>query len=163
MSAASTCGPADPDAGGSSDSDPGHESPRWEHFHHGADIGVRGYGPTLAESFAAAALALTAVSVDPARVTPNTPIAVHCEQADRELLLVDWLNAVVFEMAVRHLVFGRFDVTITAALLTATLWGEPLDRDRHEPAVEIKGATCTELAVRECAHGGWIAQCVVDV
>ena len=25
--------------------------PRWEHFAHGADIGVRGYGPSLEEAF----------------------------------------------------------------------------------------------------------------
>lgn len=34
---------------------------RWEHFPHGADIGVRGFGPTMAAAFEQAALAMTAV------------------------------------------------------------------------------------------------------
>lgn len=32
---------------------------RWEHFEHGADIGIRGVGSTKAEAFAQAAMALT--------------------------------------------------------------------------------------------------------
>ena len=31
---------------------------------------------------------------------------------DDELLLVDWLNALIYEMATRRMLFGRFDVTI---------------------------------------------------
>ncbi|MEW5891370.1 MAG: archease, partial [Pseudomonadota bacterium] len=37
----------------------------WEHFRHGADIGVRGIGDTLGEAFAQGALALTAVVTEP--------------------------------------------------------------------------------------------------
>jgi len=43
----------------------------WEHFDHGADIGVRGYGANPAEAFVQAALALTAVVTDPATVNPT--------------------------------------------------------------------------------------------
>lgn len=44
----------------------------------------------------------------------------------------------------------------------ASLWGERVDPARHRPAVEVKGATYTELKV---AREGelWVAQCVVDV
>jgi tRNA nucleotidyltransferase (CCA-adding enzyme) len=41
--------------------------------------------------------------------------------------------------------------------------GEPLDADRHQPAVEIKGATYTQLSVSENDAGTWTARCVVDV
>jgi SHS2 domain-containing protein len=41
--------------------------------------------------------------------------------------------------------------------------GEPVDVARHTPAVEVKGATLTELAVRQEADGTWVAQCVLDV
>ncbi len=66
-------------------------------------------------------------------------------------------------MATRHMVFGRFAVTITGNLLTATAWGEPVDRARHHPAVEVKGATYTALSVAQRKDGTWVAQCVVDV
>jgi len=35
---------------------------RWEHFEHGADIGVRGFGPTLAAAFEQAALVAVATT-----------------------------------------------------------------------------------------------------
>jgi SHS2 domain-containing protein len=134
----------------------------WEHFDHGADIGVRGSGPTKADAFEQAALALTAVVADPASLAPGTPVEIRCEAPDDELLLVDWLNAVIYEMATRRLLFGRYAVAIDGNALSATAWGEPVDRARHCPAVEVKGATYTALSVRPEA-GGWVAQCVVDV
>jgi tRNA nucleotidyltransferase (CCA-adding enzyme) len=135
----------------------------WEHFEHGADIGVRGIGATRAEAFAQAAVALTAVITDPASVVGRTAIDVACEAPDDELLFADWLNALIYEMATRAMVFGRFAVTLDDHRLTGRAWGEPVDRERHRPAVEIKGATYTALSVGQRDDGTWVAQCVVDV
>ena len=135
----------------------------WEHFPHGADIGVRGHGATPAGAFEQAAVALTAVITDPRRVRPTTRVEITRDAPDIEFLLVDWLNALIYEMATRQLLFGRFAVTLDGNTLRATAWGEPLDRERHQPAVEVKGATCTELSVTRGARGLWTAQCVVDV
>jgi SHS2 domain-containing protein len=136
---------------------------RWEHFPHGADIGVRGIGATRDEAFAQAALAMTAVICDPATVATGTTVEIACEAPDDELLLADWLNAVVYEMATRRLLFARFEVDIRGQRLTARAHGEPLDLARHQPAVEIKGATYTALRVARTAEGEWVAECVVDV
>jgi SHS2 domain-containing protein len=134
----------------------------WEHFEHEADMGVRGYGPTREAAFEQAALALTAVLTDPAAVAARECVPIACEAPDDELLLVDWLNALIYEMAVRRLLFGRFHVTLEGPRLHAEAWGEPLDAARHGPAVEVKGATYTALRVAR-QDGGWLAQCVVDV
>jgi len=136
---------------------------RWEHFPHQADMGVRGIGPTKAEAFAQAALALTAVITDPGAVAAKEPVALACEAPDDELLLVDWLNAIVYEIATRRMLFGRFDVRIEGRRLTGVAWGERIEGARHQPAVEVKGATYTALSVRQDPGGAWIAQCVVDV
>ncbi|MGD8630972.1 MAG: archease [Gammaproteobacteria bacterium] len=136
----------------------------WEHFEHRADIGVRGIGRDLAEAFAQAALAMTAIITDPAGVRPVHSVHLACSEPDPELLLVDWLNQVIFEMATRHMLFSRFDVHIGGnGDLQAEIRGETVDRDRHTPAVEIKGATFTELSVQRREDGLWVAQCVVDV
>ena len=135
----------------------------WEHFHHEADIGIRGIAPTMAGAFAAAAVALTAVVTDPASVTPRETVEIRCEAPDPELLLVDWLNAVIFEMTTRRMLFSRFSVTITGLRLHGTAVGETIDVARHQPAVEVKGATMTELKVFRGDDGRWRAQCVVDV
>jgi SHS2 domain-containing protein len=137
--------------------------PHWEHFSHEADIGVRGLGDTREAAFEQAALALTAVITDPEKVAPRMPLPVACSAPDDALLFCDWLNALVYEMATRRLLFGRFEVRIAGERLEATAWGEPVDIGRHHPAVEIKGATYTELDVRRLPDGSWLAQCVVDV
>jgi tRNA nucleotidyltransferase (CCA-adding enzyme) len=134
----------------------------WEHFAHEADMGVRGVGATRVEAFEQAALALTAVITDPEKVTPRDAVAIHCDAPDDELLFVDWLNALVYEMATRRMLFSRFEVKLDGSRLTARAWGEPVDVARHLPAVEIKGATYTALRVAQ-ENGQWIAQTVVDV
>jgi tRNA nucleotidyltransferase (CCA-adding enzyme) len=137
-------------------------SERWEHFAHGADMGVRGCGPTKPAAFEQAALALTAVVTDPASVVAREPVAIACEAPDDELLFAEWLNRIVYEMATRRMLFSRFAVTLDGGRLAATAWGERVDVARHHPAVEVKGATYTALRVAP-EGGGWVAQTVVDV
>ncbi len=136
---------------------------RWEHFPHDADIGIRGYGSSVAEAFEQTALALSAVLTDIATITPHTAVDIKASAPDHELLLVDWLNALIYEMAAHKWLFGRFAVQIDGETLHATAWGEHVDTARHQPAVEVKGATYTELRVAQDAGGTWIAQCIVDV
>jgi SHS2 domain-containing protein len=135
----------------------------WEHFPHEADMGIRGIGPTREAAFEGAALALTAVITDPTEVISAQKIRITCQAPDDELLLVDWLNALVYEMATRKMLFGRFEVYINGHSLQATAWGEPVEVTRHRPAVEVKGATYTELSLKQDEQGRWVAQCVVDV
>ena len=134
----------------------------WEHFEHRADIGVRGSGKTLADAFVQAALAMSAIITDLSLINPRDKVTISCKEADPELLLSDWLNALIFKMSTEKMLFSRFEVYIDNGYLKATAWGEPVDIQRHKPAVEIKGATYTELAVYK-SHEQWTAQCVVDV
>ena len=136
---------------------------RWEHFPHEADVGVRGVGMDVAAAFEQAALAMTAVITEPQHVVPETLVELACEAPDTELLLYDWLNALVYEMATRHMLFSQFSVDIDGAHLRARAWGERIDRSRHQPRVEVKGATLTELRVEQGSDGLWRAQCVLDV
>ena len=136
---------------------------RWEHFPHEADVGVRGLGTTLEQAFEQAALALTAVITDPAAVAPEETFRLSCAAPDPELLLVDWLNTLIYEMVTRDMLFSRFEVHVAGERLSAQVWGERLDARRHHPAVEVKGATYTALKVARQPDGNWLAQCVVDV
>ena len=135
----------------------------WEHFPHQADVGVRGLGATPEQAFEQAALALTAVVTDPEIVAPKEMLELSCMAPNTELLLVDWLNSLIFEMATRNMLFSRFEVHMDGNHLTANVWGEALEVARHHPAVEIKGATYTALKVAQQPDGSWLAQCVVDV
>jgi len=135
----------------------------WELFPHEADVGVRGVGATLAQAYEQAALAMTAAITDILTVQPKTKIQLSCDAPDAELLLVDWLNALVYEMATRSMLFSRFEVKLQGCHLTAQVRGEKIDVARHRPATEVKGATYTALKVAQLPDGSWLAQCVVDV
>jgi SHS2 domain-containing protein len=138
-----------------------------EHFEHGADVGVRGSGSTPEEAFAGAASALfQLLCADLSAVAHVVEVPVACEACDLEELLVAYLNELLSVADSRGLVFGSFEVRITAVPggfgLFGRARGEPFDRERHESTVQPKGATFTELLVaREGPR--WIAQCVVDV
>lgn len=138
-------------------------APYWEHYVHEADIGVRGIGDSTDVAFEQAALALTAVVTDPAIVKPVKTITLHCHCNDTDILFLDWLNAIIFEMSYKKMLFSRFKVTISGGSLSAELKGEKVDIKRHQPVVEIKGATFTTLKVAQNKSGEWIAQTVVDV
>lgn len=143
-----------------------HEPPsgaHWEHFPHDADIGVRGFGATPAEACEQAALAMTAAITDPASIRLERSVDIEAEAPSLDLLLVDWLNALSYEMAERRMLFGAFEVTIDGGKLKGRAIGEAASSERHAPAVEVKGATYTELAFAEDRPGLWRAQCVIDV
>jgi len=135
----------------------------WELFPHPADIGIRGVGPTKEAAFAQAAIALTAVITDPAKVEPRESVEIVCREDDDELLFMNWLSSLLYEMDTRGMLFCRFEIEPIAGGLRALAWGERIDLDRHEPAVEVKAATYAGLKVARDDAGNWLAQCIVDV
>jgi protein archease len=140
----------------------------FEHFEHGADVGVRGFGATPAEAFEGAALALFALlAEEPSRVRAAVEERFEVRAAGLEELLVAYLNELISLADTRRLVFGEFEVRIegdgTAGYrLSARARGEPFDPTRHEWTVQPKGATYTGLRVAQDGRW-WVAQCVVDV
>jgi tRNA nucleotidyltransferase (CCA-adding enzyme) len=148
---------------GTEDTDLRLPRPRAELFAHGADVGVRGIAHSREGAFEQAAIALSGVVTDVANIHAQKVVEVDCEAPDDALLLVDWLNALIYRMAVDCMLFGRFCVHLDGHRLHAEVWGEPVDRARHAPAVEPKGATYTALKVTCAPDGIWTAQCVVDV
>ena len=85
-------------------------SPHWQHFEHKADIGIRGFGNTPAEAFAQAALAMSAIITELSLVADKDKVAIVCEDEELDLLFVDWLNAVIYEISTRQMLFSRFQV-----------------------------------------------------
>lgn len=132
---------------------------------HTADLAVRAWAGTPGGVFAQAALALSGamVNVDRVRALRSRRFSLHASSLD--LLLVEWLSALVAEKDTSGLVFSRFDVEIAGGgdpSLRAEAWGEPLDPVRHEARTEVKGISLLGLRVR--AEGeGWSAEYVADI
>ncbi len=134
----------------------------WEHFYHQADIGIRGFGPTMDQAFIQVAIALINV-ITSAPINPDQSIVISCQADNPDDLLFDWLNQLIFHVAKDKFLYGRFEVQIVENRLNAVVYGEPIDIKHHQPTVEIKAATYTELKVEQDATGQWLAQCIVDV
>ncbi len=134
----------------------------YETFEHQADIGIRGFGASLEEAFENSARALYSVMVKIDAVRALEARTVTVSAPDYELLLVEWLNALLSLSDIERMVFSKFEVKINGAVLSGSAWGEKLDPGRHEPNVEVKGATYHLLQVTK-NNGQYMVQCVVDV
>jgi len=135
---------------------------QYETFEHEADIGIRGFGSSMEEAFENAAAAMYSVMVNIERISPTEKRRLSVTAPDYELLLVEWLNALLALSDVERMVFNRFEVKIDGMALSGIAWGEGLDHARHEPKVEVKGATYHMLSVKK-EYERHVAQCVVDV
>jgi tRNA nucleotidyltransferase (CCA-adding enzyme) len=134
----------------------------WSHFAHQADIGIKATADSLGKAFEDAAVGLTAIVTEPNNVAKIESVKIECSAENNELLLVDWLNSVIYEMAVRKMLFSRFEVRIENLKVSATIWGEKINQQKHSPAVEPKAVTYNQLSVKN-ENGKWTVQCVVDV
>jgi SHS2 domain-containing protein len=135
----------------------------YETFEHTADLGLRVRAPDIDTLFVEAAQALFAAIIeDLTAVQPQQQVEVQLTGTDRDLLLFDWLNELLFRFETAHLVFGRFEVQIVGDQLHGKAWGEPLDRARHLLSHEVKAITYHGLRV-EPTPDGWLAEVIVDI
>ncbi len=130
----------------------------WELYSHTADMGIRGFGDTMAQAFESAATALVAVNVDPEKIEQKQKIEVTCHEQDKELLFIAWLNSLIYEMATRKMFFSKFQVTIKNGELTGYAWGEKLDLKKHKPGRRDKR---NFLLRPESNAGKWKMDCAM--
>jgi len=135
---------------------------QYETFGHEADIGIRGFGNSVEEAFENAAKALYSVMVNVNAVQPQTVRTVTASASDVELLFIEWLNSLLTLTDLDRIFFSKFKVKLEGTFLHGTAWGESFNKVRHEPNVEVKGASYHLLSVKE-ENGRYVAQCVVDV
>ncbi len=136
---------------------------RFEYFEHLADMGIIGWGASLAEAFEEGAKAMFNLMVDIDRVEPKEKIPIRCQGGDREELFVEWLNALLAEADINGMVFSRFSVeNLTEKELWGWGGGEGFDPQKHHPKGEVKAATYSGLVLGE-RDGEFFARCVVDL
>ncbi|MBI1830494.1 MAG: archease, partial [Planctomycetes bacterium] len=101
----------------------------YETFEHTADLGLRIRAADLDTLFVDAARCLfSAIVEDAGTIRPTQKVEINIAGEELEYLLFDWLRALLYHFDAEHLLFGRFEAHVTEAGLTATAWGEPLDR-----------------------------------
>lgn len=140
----------------------GASPPRWEHLTRGAERVVRGSGRTPEEALEQAAVALCALVADPSTVEVREEVTVGCDARDLDHLLADWLGAVLHNMAARRLRFRCFAVRLDGWRLFGSAFGEHVDPERHQGALELRGVCLVGHGVRREADGRWTAECEVE-
>jgi SHS2 domain-containing protein len=130
------------------------------------DLSFVARGPTLEAVFAAAAEAFLAATLEEAasvEVRERRELAL--EEPDLELLLLRFVNQLVFLRDAAELLVRPERLRLThdgVARLEATLAGERIDPRRHVLRSDVKAATAHGLRVAESA-GGWEARLTLDV
>ena len=134
-----------------------------ETFEHTADLGLRVRAASEEELFAEAARGLFSMIVaELETVQPTHPREFTIAGQDRDYLLFDWLNELLYVFDTERLLLSQFDVRMTGEGLTATARGEPYDPQRHRLDHEVKAITYHGLRVEQDADG-WLAEVIVDI
>jgi len=135
-------------------------------FSHTGDIGLTLTARSLDELFADAAVALTETMTDHGLVAIRQSTAVELRSAAVDLLLVDWLNDLVFRFDTEGLLVARARVAVVREggewTVRGSVEGECLDPARHPIKVLVKAATYHALEASRAADG-WRATVVLDV
>lgn len=139
----------------------------YEYLDHIADIGLQATGETFAQALEDAGQGLLALLVVTDTVDARHAATIEAMATDPAALLVAFLNAIIAEQDIRRWFFGRVQVENVDEIdgswqVKATLWGEPVDLDRHEVANEVKAATYAGLKA-EIEPGSVLLRCVLDI
>jgi SHS2 domain-containing protein len=135
----------------------------FEFIDHTADIGIMAYGTELKQVFANSARGLFSIITELNTVATTESRTIEVTAPDREALLVNWLNELIYLFEAKELLFNRFDIiTITDTQLKATGYGEKINLAKHELKTQVKAATYHMLKIEQ-NKDGYRAQVIFDV
>lgn len=79
-------------------------------------------------------------------------------------LLRALLTEALFELDVSGFLAAVADVSLEEPdWARAVLWGESLDRSRHDIRLEVKAVTYHQLSAEQAPDGRWVARVILDV
>jgi SHS2 domain-containing protein len=134
----------------------------FETIDHTADIGLRAFGSDLAEAFTNAARGMFSIITDLSQIREVITKELNVKAPDREVLLVEWLNELLYYFDTEGLLFKRFEIiSLTDTEIKAKCYGEKVDRTRHEIIRSIKSTTYHMLQVTKCE--GYQVQVLFDI
>ena len=136
----------------------------YEYLEHTADMGLLVRGKSLSELLKNAAQGLfeTIAVVDTVDETDSVEIRLTTESV--EDLFVRWLDELIFQHETKETFFKRAAIhRCSETEVSATVYGEPANFDKHEVYTEIKSVTYHQLQVVRKCDGSWFAQVIFDL
>jgi SHS2 domain-containing protein len=135
----------------------------YRQLRHTADLAWRLWGKDLPELFENAGRALSATLTDRRYLRRRATREVRLTADDREALLVDWLNHLLYLFDIDGFLGRDFQVeSLTAERLKARVMGESFDPARHPARTGVKAATFHQLSIVPAGEG-WQATVVLDL
>jgi SHS2 domain-containing protein len=135
----------------------------FEIIDHTADVGIIAYGADVEELFSNAALALFSLITELESVEEKLHLDLEVSSEDRDSLLIEWLNELIYLFDVKHILFNRFDIeSLTHNQLKATCYGENFDPTKHKIKIGVKAATYHMLKL-DNSGDGCKAQVIFDI
>ena len=135
----------------------------FETINHTADVGIVVYGINIKQLFSNAALALSSLITEPKSIKEKIKRHVEITSEDRDNLLVEWLNELIYLFDAEHILFKRFDIeNLDSKRLKAICYGEKFDPLRHNIKREVKATTYHMLKINSDSNG-YEVQVIFDV
>ena len=135
----------------------------FEIIDHTADIGIIAYGADIKQVFANAALGLFNLMADLDNLKEDTKRQIELSAEDVEVLLVEWLNELIYISDVEHIIFKRVEINeLSSTQLRAICFGEKIKPGRHKLKREIKAATYHMLRLNK-EDGSYKVQIIFDI
>lgn len=119
---------------------------KFEFLEHTADILIAAHGQNMEEAFENAALAMFEVMTDTTKINPAQEDTFEVEAEDEYALLYSWLEALLVKFEVNGMLYSKFKITSLQDTdeefkLTATIWGEKFNAEKHPQKVAVKAVT----------------------
>jgi len=135
----------------------------FEVIDHAADVGIIAYGTDMKQIFSNAAFGLLSLITEPESIGAELQRKLEVVAEDRDSLLVEWLNELIYLFDAEHLLFNRFDIdSLTSNRLKATCYGDKFDPLRHKLKLGVKAATYHMLKMDRRSNG-YRAQVIFDI
>ncbi|MBE9482105.1 MAG: archease [Chloroflexi bacterium] len=115
---------------------------------HTADVGIIAYGADMSQAFVNAARALFSLITELDDVEEVMYRDIELTASDEEILLVEWLNELIYLFDAEGIIFKRFDINeLDSKHLKARSYGEKVDSSKHKLKTGVKAATYHMLKV----------------
>ena len=125
----------------------------FEIVNHTADVGIIAHGADIKQAFANAAKGLFSLITELDNVQEVLHRDIEVTATDKESLLVEWLNELIYQFDTENIIFKRFDITeLDNTRLRAKNYGEKVDSARHKLKTGVKAATYHMLKIDK-GHG----------
>ncbi len=138
---------------------------KYKFLPHTADAFFEAYGNTYSELLVNSAEAMCSVMYGFEEVKAEKEIEVNIEGKNKEELLHNFLEAVLFEISTKEMLFKEFEIKEfdeEKEILKCVLKGEEIDSARHELKSEIKAVTWHQFFVKQEGNK-WVSQVLVDI